>query len=180
MEKITQKDIDKIVELYTVQKVTVKDISKMCNVDSTTIWRKLKKLNLIVKEVPKTEAEMKEQERLYMLNKRAQPLEKFKAKQVSAIWDTLVINRNSVKKPFEVLFYPYEKYVNYIESQFTEGMTWVNYGEWVIEHVKPQPFFLFEDTNEAGYKECWDLTNLKLVWLKDAQGDVVNNHLFHD
>ena len=48
----------------------------------------------------------------------------------------------------------------HIESQFKEGMTWDNYGEWEIDHIKP--LSIAETENEM-YKLC-HYTNLQPLW----------------
>ena len=53
----------------------------------------------------------------------------------------------------------------HLESKFKEGMTWDNYGEWHIDHIKPQ--CLFDFTDEEQIKECWALENLQPLWAKD-------------
>lgn len=53
----------------------------------------------------------------------------------------------------------------HLEAQFTEGMTWDNYGEWHIDHIKPCASFDLAD--EAQQLECFNYTNLQPLWAKD-------------
>lgn len=48
----------------------------------------------------------------------------------------------------------------HIEKLFTEGMSWKNYGEWQIDHIKPVISFLPTDD----VKEVCDLENLRPLW----------------
>ena len=52
------------------------------------------------------------------------------------------------------------EYMLYLESQFTEGMTWENYGDlWVIDHIKPTRFF--DPWNEEELKVCYNYKNTR-------------------
>lgn len=61
----------------------------------------------------------------------------------------------------------------YLESQFTEGMTWDNYGMygWHIDHIKPCSSFDLTDPEQQ--KLCFHYTNLQPLWAKDnlSKGD---------
>ena len=52
-----------------------------------------------------------------------------------------------------------------LSRQFQEDMTWENYGEWHIDHVKPCA--AFDLTKEAEQKECFHYTNLQPLWAED-------------
>lgn len=53
----------------------------------------------------------------------------------------------------------------HLESQFVDGMTWDNYGEWHIDHIKPCAAFDLSDP--AQQKECFHYTNLQPLWAID-------------
>lgn len=57
---------------------------------------------------------------------------------------------------------PIEKIIEHLESQFTEGMTWENYGEWHVDHIRPLKSF-----NNPEDPEAWALTNLQPLWASD-------------
>ena len=55
----------------------------------------------------------------------------------------------------------------HLESQFTEGMSWGNYGYygWHVDHIKPCiRFNLLLDTEQ---KACFHYSNLQPLWAKD-------------
>lgn len=52
---------------------------------------------------------------------------------------------------------------NHLESQFTEGMTWENHGDWHIDHRVPVTAF----TSDADIKEVCALSNLQPLWAFD-------------
>ena len=58
-----------------------------------------------------------------------------------------------------------EELVIHIESQFIEGMTWQNYGEWEVDHIIPCASFDFSDPEQQ--RKCFHYTNLQPLWEKD-------------
>lgn len=57
--------------------------------------------------------------------------------------------------------------IKYLESKFTKGMSWDNYGfrGWHIDHIKPcASFNLFDDIE---VKKCFHYSNLQPLWMKD-------------
>ena len=55
--------------------------------------------------------------------------------------------------------------INHLEKQFTKGMSWDNYGEWHIDHIKPCSSF--DLTKPEQQKICFHYTNLQPLWAKD-------------
>ena len=56
----------------------------------------------------------------------------------------------------------YKELLDHLESQFEEGMTWENQGEWQIDHFKAQS--CFDPTIEEEAFKCWHYTNLQPMW----------------
>ena len=56
----------------------------------------------------------------------------------------------------------YKELLDHLESQFDEGMTWENQGEWHIDHFKAQS--RFDPTIEEEAFKCWHYTNLQPMW----------------
>lgn len=54
-----------------------------------------------------------------------------------------------------------------LESLFSEGMTWENYGEWHIDHVRPVASFDFSVDLLQTVRACWALSNLQPLWAID-------------
>ena len=54
---------------------------------------------------------------------------------------------------------------NWLESQFTEGMSWDNYGEWHVDHIYPVSGFNLEQPYEQ--KIAFNWFNLQPLWAKD-------------
>jgi hypothetical protein len=57
------------------------------------------------------------------------------------------------------------EFKSYIESRFTDGMSWDNYGLWEIDHIKP--LSLAETVEDL--KAMNHYTNLQPLWEKDNQ-----------
>ena len=50
----------------------------------------------------------------------------------------------------------------HIESQFKNGMTFDNYGEWELDHIYPISKFNLDDINEV--KKCFNYKNIQPLW----------------
>lgn len=59
----------------------------------------------------------------------------------------------------------FEELKNYLQSKFLPDMSWENYGDWHIDHIKPCSSF--DLTQEAQQKECFHYTNLQPLWAID-------------
>jgi len=72
-----------------------------------------------------------------------------KAKKAGRSWETLV-------------GYTVEDLIHHLEQQFTDGITWDNYGTvWHVDHIIPKSWFKYNSTDDPKFKECWALTNLQ-------------------
>jgi hypothetical protein len=70
---------------------------------------------------------------------------------------------NKSKRTFDIIGLDKENFKLYIESKFTEGMSWENYGEWHLDHIKP----LYLSENEEDLISLNHYTNLQPLWAKD-------------
>ena len=68
-------------------------------------------------------------------------------------------------KSIELLGCSIEHVRDHLESQFTEGMTWENHGEWHIDHMRPCASFNLEEPEDQ--KKCFHWTNLQPLWAAD-------------
>jgi hypothetical protein len=68
-----------------------------------------------------------------------------------------------------------EEYKIYLESKFTEGMTWDNYGleGWHIDHILPCASFDLTDPEQQ--KICFNFSNTQPLWAFQnlAKGDII-------
>lgn len=58
-----------------------------------------------------------------------------------------------------------EDLVIHLELMFTEGMSWENYGDWQIDHVRPCSSFDLSDPLEQ--EKCFHYSNLQPLWATD-------------
>lgn len=67
-----------------------------------------------------------------------------------------------------------EQLKKHLQSKFTKGMTWENYGtgwhgkgmkEWHIDHIRPCASFDLSKASEQ--KKCFNYSNLQPLWAKD-------------
>ncbi len=77
------------------------------------------------------------------------------------------LNGKRVSSVFQWIGYSLDELMNHLETLFSDGMSWNNYGEWHIDHIIPISKFNFVSTDCEGFRECWDLTNLQPMWAKD-------------
>ena len=68
------------------------------------------------------------------------------------------------KNTFDLLPYSLEELITHLESKFKEGMTWDNYGEWHVDHIKPMVSFNIQSPEDKSFQECWSLSNLQPLW----------------
>ena len=65
----------------------------------------------------------------------------------------------------ELLGCTIEEARSHLESQFSEGMSWENAGEWHIDHIRPCASF--DLTYPEQQMMCFHHTNLQPLWAKD-------------
>jgi hypothetical protein len=109
---------------------------------------------------------IREVKRNYERTRKANdPLYKLVANFRTAIWT--VLKENNMDKYghyFEILQYSPEQLAYHLEKQFSEGMTWENYGEWHVDHKLPITSFNFQEIGDNEFMRCWGLDNLQPMW----------------
>jgi len=53
----------------------------------------------------------------------------------------------------------------HLASQFSDGMSWENFGEWHIDHIRPCASFDLTDPEQQ--KECFHFSNLQPLWAEE-------------
>ena len=53
----------------------------------------------------------------------------------------------------------------YIANKFKKGMSWDNYGEWEIDHIRPCSSYNLKDPEQQ--LECFNYSNLQPLWKKE-------------
>lgn len=68
----------------------------------------------------------------------------------------------------DLVEYNLEMLERHLESLFSEGMTWENYGSvWHIDHIKPVSSFNILSNSCEAFKQCWSLDNLQPLFATD-------------
>jgi|694.fasta_scaffold98216_1 hypothetical protein len=114
----------------------------------------------------KNKEKIKEVKRTYQKEKRhTDPIYKLISNFRTAIYTVLKENKlDKYTNYFNMVGYTAEQLKSHLEVQFKEGMTWENYGEWHVDHIKPISSFTFETCEDEEFKICWSLDNLQPMW----------------
>jgi hypothetical protein len=64
----------------------------------------------------------------------------------------------------DLVGYTCEDLMSHLESQFKEGMSWDNKGQWHIDHIIPRSHFHFNSSEDSEFKKCWAISNLQPLW----------------
>lgn len=99
---------------------------------------------------------------------RTDPKFKLKCNMSRAINRSLKDGKNG-KHWEDIVGYTLNKLKKHLQKQFTEGMTWKNYGRngWVLDHKTPISVFNFTKSGHKDFKRCWKLKNLQPMWRKE-------------
>ena len=106
-------------------------------------------------------------EREYRYSRRQEDMF-FKIKgNISSRLSDLIQNRGLGQRTVELLGCDKDTFLNHLESQFTEGMTWENYGlkGWHVDHIIP--ISSYDLTNEDEVKKSCHYSNLQPLWWQD-------------
>jgi len=57
--------------------------------------------------------------------------------------------------------------MQHLSSKFSKGMSFENYGQWHIDHIRPVASFNFDSAEHPDFKKCWALNNLQPLWAVD-------------
>jgi len=102
----------------------------------------------------------------YERNRKSRdPLYKLISNFRTAIYQ--VLKENNVEKNksyFDILQYTPEELINHLEKQFTDTMTWDNYGIWHVDHKLPITSFNIQEMGDDEFMRCWSLNNLQPMW----------------
>lgn len=66
-------------------------------------------------------------------------------------------------KTYSILGCSYDEFATHIAKQFTQGMSWENYGDWHIDHIIP----VASATSEDDVIRLNHYTNLQPLWARD-------------
>jgi hypothetical protein len=111
---------------------------------------------------------MREWLKEYHKNKmKSDPVYRAKIRVRSLINTKLYANGYTKKsRTHEILGCSFAEFTAYIESQFTEGMSWSNHGEWHLDHKTPVALAQTEEevirlNHHTNFQPLWAIDNLK-------------------
>lgn len=78
-----------------------------------------------------------------------------------------LINRRLKKsaKTLKLVGCPIDQLRRWLEAKFSPGMTWENYGDWHVDHIRPCASFDLSDPEQQ--KQCFHYSNLQPLWETD-------------
>jgi len=80
---------------------------------------------------------------------------------------------NKSKTTIELLGCNIEQFRLHIENQFKPGMTWENYGQWELDHIKPCCSFNLLDEEEQ--KKCFNYLNIQPLWKEEHRQKTIQD-----
>jgi hypothetical protein len=81
---------------------------------------------------------------------------------ISVTLNNMINKKYDTSKYLKLFGYTIEELKTHLEKKFKENMSWDNYGEWHIDHIKPKSWFSVDSEQEL--KKCWSLDNLQPLW----------------
>jgi len=109
----------------------------------------------------------KSSQRKYENNKRKTSVNFRIAKNLRDRLRSALVSQSANKKTktLDLLGCDLTSLVSRFESMFTEGMSWHNYGEWHIDHIRPCSSFNLKLESEQN--KCCHFSNLQPMWAED-------------
>jgi len=162
-------------EYYQLNKDRIKKIKKKYHNDNKEEILKKKRKYRNNKEISEKQKEYQKEYR----KKNKDKMKEYRIKYSHInIWRRLLYrtlyyqNKLKTSKSEELLKYNYMDLKNHIESLFINGMTWENYGEWEIDHIKPLSKF----EKDTPVHIVNSLSNLQPLWKKDNRQKYNNEY----
>jgi hypothetical protein len=85
---------------------------------------------------------------------------------------TTILKNHNIKRKYthiQLIGCSLDELKNHLSQQFTEGMTFENYGKgygnWEVDHIKPISSFSFKEEDEI--LNCFNYKNLQPLWMPE-------------
>lgn len=111
---------------------------------------------------PEAKARRREYEKRYFTTPR-----RILDRNMSAIIRAKLAGRKAGRSWEQLVGYTLDQLIAHLERQFLPGMTWANRRLWHVDHIIPQSSFRYEGPEDAEFRACWALTNLRPIWAQD-------------
>jgi|GEM_PF-605043 len=79
----------------------------------------------------------------------------------------MLISDKAGKSTAQIVGYTGQELREHLEKQFSTGMSWENYGDWHIDHIRPLSSFIASSVHDPDVKRAWALTNLRPLWAEE-------------
>jgi len=80
------------------------------------------------------------------------------------LWDALQGNAKA-GRTMELVGCSTDELKSHLQSKFTDGMAWNNYGKWQIDHIVPCS--AYDLSNPEHQRRCFHYSNLQPLWASD-------------
>lgn len=96
---------------------------------------------------------------------RNNPEKRLRSNISTIVWGA-VKNSQNKKRWYSLMGYTLQELKINLESKFTKGMSWDNYGKngWHLDHIIPRSYFKYNTVDHPAFKACWSLDNLQPLW----------------
>jgi len=99
--------------------------------------------------------------------RKSSPAYKINRNMSRSIWGSLKGKKNGAHCE-DLVGYTVEELIVHLESLFTEGMSWDNYGKgkykWSLDHIIAKSKFNITSNTCQEFLDCWALDNLQPLW----------------
>ncbi|MBB6299916.1 hypothetical protein [Rhizobium leucaenae] len=83
------------------------------------------------------------------------------------IWSGITSGSKGDRRTIDLLEFSIADLMHHLESKFLPGMSFDNYGDWHIDHIRPLASFDYETPDDPEFKLAWALSNLQPLWAAD-------------
>lgn len=86
----------------------------------------------------------------------------------------VAMRKRAFSPPSQILFgCTYPELINHMEKLFRDGMSWLNYGDWEVDHKRPISAFDLTDPKQMA--EACHYTNLQPLWRTENRVKAAKN-----
>lgn len=114
---------------------------------------------------PSDSLTIKETRKARWREKMAKPSARLRKSVMNRIWSAMKGQRVNGGGSFSMVGCPVGFLRSYIEAKFEKGMTWDNYGEWHVDHIRPCASFDLSDKEQV--IQCFNWRNLQPMWASE-------------
>lgn len=152
----------------------IKPIAKRFDLTPLSVWNVLRESGINTSD----RANYQRKELKTIVNKgrnyrriKADPALLIKKRTMARIWKAMKRQSVNARGSFSLVGCTADQLRDHIASMFQAGMTFENYGEWHVDHIKPCASFDLSDPKQMA--ECFNWRNLQPLWAKEnlSKGD---------